>query len=163
GSLLAYFGRTSVNPVTGQKQHISLSVNQEIALGLQSAPEMAKQFGGLDPDEQRQRAVKAVGQRIVAPIPKPADTYPFNFPPPPPPRAPSTAPPSPAARSSPPAPPSTASPPMVKSRVCSGTRSATSSSATPPSRSPSSNSARASPAPSPSAPTTPTTPAAAAT
>src|SRR4051812_40186756 len=79
GSILAYYGRTAINPVTGQKQHLALSVNQEIALGLQSAPEMARQFGGLDPDPNRQQAVKAVGQRVVAAIPKAAEVYPFDF------------------------------------------------------------------------------------
>jgi beta-barrel assembly-enhancing protease len=78
-SLLAYFGRTAINPVTGEKQRIALSVNQEIALGLESAPEMARQFGGLDPDPRRQQLVKSVGQRIVSAIPKAADVYPFDF------------------------------------------------------------------------------------
>src|SRR5690348_4373531 len=78
-SLLAYFGRSAINPVTGEKQHISLSVDQEIALGLQSAPEMAKQFGGLDPDPRRQQLVKSVGERIIKSIPKAGDVYPFDF------------------------------------------------------------------------------------
>src|SRR5688572_16484694 len=67
-SLIAYYGRSSVNPVTGQKQRVALSVDQEIALGLQSAPEMAHQFGGLDPDPRRQATVDQVGQRLVAAI-----------------------------------------------------------------------------------------------
>src|SRR5690348_10766369 len=78
-SLIAYFGRTAVNPVTGQKQRIALSVNQEITLGLQSAPEMARQFGGLDPGQERQGIVKRVGQRIVAAIPEAGKVYPFEF------------------------------------------------------------------------------------
>jgi beta-barrel assembly-enhancing protease len=65
-AVLIYFTQTQVNPVTGEKQHVAMSVDQEKALGLQSAPEMAAQMGGevspSDPDAQR---VAAVGARIV--------------------------------------------------------------------------------------------------
>src|SRR5690349_11085314 len=65
-ALFLYYSKTQVNPVTGEKQHISMSVDQEKALGLQSAPEMAAKMGGevdtSDPDAAR---VKAVGRRIV--------------------------------------------------------------------------------------------------
>lgn len=79
GSLLAYLSRSATNPVTGEKQHISLSVDQEIALGMQSAPEMAKQFGGVDPDAGAQARVEAVGNRIAHSIPKASEVYPFDF------------------------------------------------------------------------------------
>jgi beta-barrel assembly-enhancing protease len=78
-SILGYLGRTAINPVTGQKQRVALTTQQEIAMGLQSAPEMARQFGGLDPDDRKQALAKRVGQRIVSEIPKAADTYPFDF------------------------------------------------------------------------------------
>jgi hypothetical protein len=29
-----YMGRTQVNPVTGEKQHVAMSVDHEMALGL---------------------------------------------------------------------------------------------------------------------------------
>ena len=38
---IIYSNRTSVNPVTGEKQHVALSAAQEVQLGLQSAPRMA--------------------------------------------------------------------------------------------------------------------------
>ena len=44
--IVSYFSHTQVNPVTGEKQHISLSVDQEKTLGLQAAPQMASQMGG---------------------------------------------------------------------------------------------------------------------
>lgn len=78
-SFIAYFSRTATNPVTGQKQRVALSVDQEIALGLQSAPEMAAEFGGLDPDPRRQAKVEQVGQKVVASIPKAAQVYKFQF------------------------------------------------------------------------------------
>ncbi len=64
---IIYMTHTEVNPVTGKKQHIGMSVDQEKALGLQAAPEMAAKMGGaLDPREDRRAAaVAAVGRRIV--------------------------------------------------------------------------------------------------
>jgi predicted Zn-dependent protease len=64
---LIYMSRTQVNPVTGEKQHIAMSVDQEKALGLQAAPEMAERMGGaIDPGgDRRAAAVSEVGQRLV--------------------------------------------------------------------------------------------------
>ncbi len=65
--VVSYMARTEVNPVTGEKQHIALSVDEEKALGLQSAPEMAAQMGGVvDPrSDPRAAMVEEVGRRIV--------------------------------------------------------------------------------------------------
>lgn len=54
-----------VNPYTGKKQSISLSTQQEIAIGLQQAPSMAQQHGGLYPDDRYQQVVDAVGKKLV--------------------------------------------------------------------------------------------------
>src|SRR3954467_15175541 len=66
--IIGYFSRTQVNPVTGEKQHVALSVDQEMALGLQAAPEMAAQMGGaLDPDRDPDAATVArIGKQLVA-------------------------------------------------------------------------------------------------
>ena len=53
------------NPYTGRTQNIDMTAEQEIAIGLQSAPEMAQQHGGLYPDEQLQALVDAVGNKLV--------------------------------------------------------------------------------------------------
>ncbi|MFS4469530.1 M48 family metalloprotease [Maribacter sp. 2210JD10-5] len=53
------------NPYTGRTQTINMSPEQEIAIGLQSAPEMAQQHGGLYPDERMQALVDAVGNKLV--------------------------------------------------------------------------------------------------
>ncbi|TCK67334.1 peptidase M48-like protein [Winogradskyella wandonensis] len=53
------------NPYTGRVQAISLSPEQEIAIGLQSAPGMAQQHGGLHPDNRYQALVDNVGQKLV--------------------------------------------------------------------------------------------------
>ena len=53
------------NPYTGRTQAISLSPDQEIAIGLQSAPSMAQQHGGLHPDNRYQALVDNVGNKLV--------------------------------------------------------------------------------------------------
>ncbi len=78
-SFFSYLGKQSVNPITGEKQHVSLSREQEVAMGLQSAPEMAQQFGGVVSDEKIQRLVKGIGQRVVAQSIAANSGYPFDF------------------------------------------------------------------------------------
>jgi predicted Zn-dependent protease len=53
------------NEYTGRVQNINMTAEQEIAIGLQSAPEMAQQHGGLYPDERMQALVDAVGNKLV--------------------------------------------------------------------------------------------------
>ena len=63
--VIAYFTHTSINPVTGEKQHVSLTPDQETALGEQSAPTMAAQMGGEMPEDDPQtREVQAIGNRV---------------------------------------------------------------------------------------------------
>ena len=65
-AIVGYMSRTQVNPVTGEKQHVALDVDQEKALGLEAAPQMAAQMGGeaspSSPDAER---VAAVGRKVV--------------------------------------------------------------------------------------------------
>lgn len=60
-----YYSNSSLNEITGETQHISMSPDQEIALGLQSAPEMAREMGGLSNNQQAAAVVRQVGQKIV--------------------------------------------------------------------------------------------------
>lgn len=53
------------NIYTGRTQTITLSPEQEIAIGLQNAPAMAQQHGGLHPNEQYQAFVDNVGNKLV--------------------------------------------------------------------------------------------------
>ena len=64
-SLFSYCGSREYNPVTGEHQYIGLTARQEIALGLQSVPEMLKQYGGLHPDSRLQKHVDGVGLAVV--------------------------------------------------------------------------------------------------
>lgn len=65
-ALISYYSSEEFNEVTGETQRVAISPDQEIALGLQAAPEMASQYGGEDADPQAQAAVDKVGERIIA-------------------------------------------------------------------------------------------------
>ena len=78
-SLVSYFGSRQDNPVTGETQYIGITVDQEIALGLQAAPQMAQQFGGLDPDESVQALVDDIGNLIVQSSAASQTPYQFDF------------------------------------------------------------------------------------
>jgi len=71
--------RNEYNPITDENQRISLTVQEEIALGLQSAPQMAAEFGGLDPDQNLQATVDDIGQKIVQASEAQDTEYPFEF------------------------------------------------------------------------------------
>ncbi|MBF9254765.1 M48 family metalloprotease [Pontibacter sp. 172403-2] len=78
-SLGTYWCNTQENEFTGENQHVDMTVDQEIALGLQAAPEMAQQYGGLHPDKQAAAAVKALGQRLVQSTEVKNSPYNFDF------------------------------------------------------------------------------------
>lgn len=64
-SLFKYYSNRETNPYTGKKQSISLTVDEEIAIGLRSAPSMAQQHGGLYPSQEAQDLVDKVGNTLV--------------------------------------------------------------------------------------------------
>ena len=79
--IVTYLGRTQINPVTGEKQRVAMSVDQEKALGLQAAPQMAKQMGGvLDPKKDPDaRIVAEVGHKLVNSTEASKSPYVGNF------------------------------------------------------------------------------------
>lgn len=65
--LLAYYMQVQQNPVTGERQHVSLSPDQEIRLGLQSAPMMTQKMGGeATTTDPRYLEVTKMGNFLVA-------------------------------------------------------------------------------------------------
>ena len=78
-SFVTYWCKREKNEITGEVQHIDLTVDQEIALGLQAAPEMARQHGGLHPDQQVTARVKEIGQQLVEQTKAGASPYKFDF------------------------------------------------------------------------------------
>jgi predicted Zn-dependent protease len=59
------YSQQEVNPYTGRTQTISMSTDEEIAIGLQSAPQIAQQYGGLYPNTEYQALVDNVGNKLV--------------------------------------------------------------------------------------------------
>ncbi|HEY0338091.1 MAG TPA: M48 family metallopeptidase [Burkholderiales bacterium] len=76
--VFSYYTTTSENPITGEKQHIRLTPEQEIALGRQLAPQMAAQLGGLSQSDKRD-LVKRVGEKIVAQSSAARSPYKYSF------------------------------------------------------------------------------------
>ena len=78
-SAVTYFTQRSTNEVTGEVQRISITPEQEIALGLQSEPEMAQQFGGAIDHAVVDDYVAAVGERVVSRSAAAKSPYRYNF------------------------------------------------------------------------------------
>ena len=68
-----------VNPYTGKTQAVSLSLNEEIAIGLQQAPSMAQQHGGLYPNDKAQQLVDQIGMKLVNNTIAKNSGYKFDF------------------------------------------------------------------------------------
>jgi beta-barrel assembly-enhancing protease len=79
GGLVTYYGSRQKNPITGKTQAIALNPQQEVALGLKTAPQMAQKFGGLDSDREDQERVSAVGQKLVRSSAASKSPYGFKF------------------------------------------------------------------------------------
>ena len=77
--LISYYTTTSNNPVTGEKQHVRLTAEQEVALGRQLAPQMAAQFGGVSTDKAASDDVSKVGASVVAQSRARTTPYQFRF------------------------------------------------------------------------------------
>jgi predicted Zn-dependent protease len=64
-SVVSYCSMTQENPITGEKEQVSLSPDEEIALGLQAAPELINQHGGELPDPRGQDRVDRIGGELL--------------------------------------------------------------------------------------------------
>ena len=78
-AVLKYCASAEINPYTNEKQHIGLSETEEISMGLNAAPQMAQQHGGLYPDAQYQATVDRIGQNIVNNSIAKNSNYRFDF------------------------------------------------------------------------------------
>ena len=78
--IVSYFSHQSVNPVTGERQYVTLDHDQEVALGLQSAPSMIEQMGGeVSEADARSQEVRQIGAKIAATKQPQASNYPFQY------------------------------------------------------------------------------------
>lgn len=64
-SVISYYSQTQVNPITGENQRVALDPEQEIAMGLQAAPEMINLHGGEHPDQRAQATVDGMGAKLL--------------------------------------------------------------------------------------------------
>ncbi|MCB0600731.1 MAG: M48 family metalloprotease [Saprospiraceae bacterium] len=79
-SFWKYYSQSEFNAFTGENQHTAgLTVDQEIALGLQSTPQMIQQYGGLHPDQRAQQYLDMVGNRLVQGTGARETGYKFDF------------------------------------------------------------------------------------
>jgi predicted Zn-dependent protease len=78
-ALITYFSSTTENPVTGEKQRVAMTPEQEIALGYKSAPQMAAQMGGLSQNPQARALVQRLGEKLVAQSFAAKSPYKFSF------------------------------------------------------------------------------------
>lgn len=60
-SVVTYYSKGQINPITGEKQRVDLSIKDEIMMGMQSAPQMGQQSR----DRQGQMHVDQIGGRLV--------------------------------------------------------------------------------------------------
>ena len=78
-AVVSFLGSKQFNPVTSEDQYVSITQEQEIAMGLQAAPEMAAEFGGLEPNPEYQAVVDEIGQSLVRGGIAAPSGYPFEF------------------------------------------------------------------------------------
>lgn len=80
-SVVTFFAQSQTNPITGKKQHISMTVKDEIVLGLRGAPSM----GTTSRDLNAQRRIEYIGARLVNTLEQQlanegkTNPYPFEF------------------------------------------------------------------------------------
>lgn len=74
-----YYANTQTNPITGEEQRVQWSTEEEVAIGLQSRPQMAQQHGGLHPDERARNHVASIGKRLINNSIVRRSQYPFDF------------------------------------------------------------------------------------
>ncbi|MBE2254554.1 MAG: M48 family metallopeptidase [Ignavibacteria bacterium] len=78
-SIIVYFTKTQENPVTGEKQRVSLTPKEEVILGLNTAPQMMLEFGGELRDKKINVLIDRVGQKIVKSTEAGNSPYEFEF------------------------------------------------------------------------------------
>ncbi len=78
-AIITYFTSTSENPLTGEKQRVAMTPEQEITIGYKSAPEMAAQMGGVSRNAQAVALVQRVGDLLVKQSVAAKSPYKFSF------------------------------------------------------------------------------------
>lgn len=81
GAIISFLSKYEVNPTTGEKQFVGYSEQQEIVLGVQAAPQMASEMGGVLSAQRDPRAalVSDLGQYLVSKSKAAGSPYAQNF------------------------------------------------------------------------------------
>jgi len=74
-----YFNKNLVNSITGNMQSPDITIKEEVQFGLQCAPQMAAEFGGLYRDRKVQNKVKVIGRKLVSAADTSLSLYKFDF------------------------------------------------------------------------------------
>jgi len=78
-TFLFFSRKAQINPVTGTTQHIALTPDQEIILGIEAAPQLAIQFGGIYQNDDADKKVKTIGRKLVSSSDIAKSPYQFDF------------------------------------------------------------------------------------
>jgi len=78
-AVIGYFGKTSLNPLTGEKQRVAMTPEEEVAIGLRTAPEMAAQMGGVSQNPKARALVERIGAKLARESVAAKSTYKFTF------------------------------------------------------------------------------------
>ena len=78
-SSLLIFRKKQINPLTGKAQAIGLTPEQEVNLGIECAPQLVAEFGGLYRDRSLQGKIKIIGRKLVASSSAAKSPYQFDF------------------------------------------------------------------------------------
>jgi beta-barrel assembly-enhancing protease len=78
-SLFSYLSKKDFNEATGETQYVSLTESQEVALGLQAAPELIEQYGGRSSDRAATARVENIGKKLVQTSIAVKTPYQYNF------------------------------------------------------------------------------------
>ncbi|MFN8279550.1 MAG: M48 family metallopeptidase [Saprospiraceae bacterium] len=78
-SYFKYCSSKSYNEYLGVYQHVNITPEEEIALGLESKPAMIKEYGGLDPDQRARAIVQEVGESLYKNSVASQTPYQFEF------------------------------------------------------------------------------------
>src|SRR4030095_13183085 len=78
-ALFTYFSSKQDNPITGETQYLDMTVEQEIAMGLQAVPEMEQEFDGEDRDPALRAQVDQIGLKVVENSAAARSPYQYDF------------------------------------------------------------------------------------
>ncbi|WP_240793859.1 M48 family metalloprotease [Antarcticibacterium arcticum] len=77
--IIKFCSSAEENPYTGETQYVGLNPEEEIALGLQTAPMLIKEYGGLSSNSPAREKVQETGRKLVANSIANSSPYKYEF------------------------------------------------------------------------------------